>query len=83
MSVDSFRVLVRQALTDCAGLTPEQARQYGTHNLRVGAIEFLSQKGVPAELRQQLGGWLSAASALGYMQLPVGDQLNILQGIFQ
>ena len=83
MSVDSFRALIRQALVECAGLTPEQAKQYGTHSLRVGAVEFLRQKGVPAELRQQLGGWLSATSALGYMQLPVSDQFSILRGIFK
>ena len=82
MSVDSFRLLVRQALTQCCRLSPRQAAHFGTHSLRVGAVELLRSKGVPAETRQQLGGWMSAASALGYLQLPVAAQFNLLRRIF-
>ena len=82
MSVDSLRVLVRQALTECCRLSPQQAAHFGTHSLRIGAIELLRAKGVPAEIRQQLGGWMSAASALGYLQLPVEAQFNMLRRIF-
>ena len=82
MSVQSFRALIRLALVECCGLTPQQAREFGTHSLRIGAMELLRSKGVPAELRQQLGGWMSAVSALGYLQLPVSAQFNILRRIF-
>ena len=82
MSVDSFRKIIRQALVECCNLSAEQAAQYGTHSLRVGAIELLRSKGVPAETRQQLGGWISATSAIGYLQLPVTAQFNILRKIF-
>ena len=83
MSVNSLRALIRLALRECCGLSAAQADQFGTHCLRVGAIELLRQKGVPAELRQQLGGWMSASSALGYLQLPVGAQFDLLQSILQ
>ena len=82
MSVQSFRKLIRLALVECCGLTPQQAAEFGTHSLRIGAMEIFRSKGVPAELRQQLGGWLSAVSALGYLQLPVSAQFNILGRIF-
>ena len=82
MSVDSFRTMIRQALVECCNLSKEQAAQYGTHSLRIGAVELLRSKGVPAETRQQLGGWISATSAIGYLQLPVTAQFNILRKIF-
>ena len=82
MSVDSFRQVLRLALVQCCGLSPLQARQFGTHSLRVGAMELLRRRGVPAEIRQQLGGWMSAASALGYLQLPVAAQFGMLRRIF-
>jgi len=83
MSVNVLRTLLRQALVECCGLTDVQAKEFGTHCIRVGAIEILRQRGVPADLRQQLGGWMSAASALGYLQLPVNAQFNLLRTIFQ
>jgi len=82
MSVDTIRTLLRQALMECCGLTATQAKEFGTHSLRLGAMELLRQKGVPAHIRQLLGGWMSAASALGYLQLPVGAQFNLLRRIF-
>jgi hypothetical protein len=82
MSVNAFRKLLRLALVECCGLTPEQAKEFGTHSLRIGAIELLRQKGVPAAVRQQLGGWMSAISAIGYLQLPVGAQFNLLRRVF-
>ena len=82
MSVSSFRLLTRQALVECCSLTPAQASRFGTHSYRIGAVEFLRLKGVPAEVRQQLGGWMSADSALGYLQLPVSAQFNALRQIF-
>ena len=82
MSVQSFRALIREALVECCHLTPEQAAEFGTHSLRIGAMELLRKRGVPAEIRQQLGGWMSAAAALGYLQLPVTAQFNMLGRIF-
>ena len=55
MSPDAFRKLIRLALEECCGLNPDQAKEFGTHSLRIGAIELLRQKGVPAAVRQQLG----------------------------
>ena len=77
-----MRKLIRLALVECCGLSTQQASHFGTHSLRIGAMEILRSKGVPAELRQQLGGWISAVSALGYLQLPVTAQFNILGKIF-
>lgn len=81
MSVKSFRQLTRRALQEACGLSKEQAAMFGTHSARIGAIEALRAKGVPAELRQQLGGWLSSAAALGYLQLTPAAQFNLLEGI--
>ena len=63
MSTEEFRALIRLALRECCGLSQEQAAQYGTHSLKIGAIELLRSRGVGQELRQQLGGWMSSASA--------------------
>ena len=82
ISVQSFRALIRLALVECCNLTTEQAAEFGTHSLRIGAMELLRSKGVPAEIRQQLGGWMSAVAALGYLQLPVTAQFNMLGRIF-
>ena len=73
---------MRQALVDCCQLSREQAAQYITHSFRVGAVRFLRRRGVPAEVRQQLGGWMSADAALDYLQLPVAAQFNVLGEIF-
>ena len=73
---------MRQALVECCELSPAQAREYGTHSFRVGSVELLRRIGVPAETRQQLGGWMSADCALGYLQLPVSAQFNVLSKIF-
>ena len=82
MSVDSFRLILRVALTQCCNLSEAQASHFGTHSLRIGAMELLRSRGVPAEIRQQLGGWMSATSALGYLQLPVAAQFGVLRRIF-
>ena len=67
MSVYSLRLLTRQALVECYQLTPVQAGRFGTQSFRVGAVELLRRKGVPAEIRQQLGGWMPTSAALGYL----------------
>ena len=82
MSVDSFRLLLRQALVACCRISATQAKEFGTHSLRIAAVELLRAKGVPASMRQQLGGWMSSASALRYLQLPVNAQFAILRRIF-
>lgn len=48
MSVQSFRSLIRLALVECCHLSAEQAAEFGTHSLRIGAMELLRSKGVPA-----------------------------------
>ena len=53
MSVDSLRLLVRQALIQCCRLSTQQTANFGTHSLRIEAMEILRSKGVPAEIRQQ------------------------------
>ena len=81
MSTDSFRSLIRLALRECCGLTKEQADQYGTHSLKIGAIELLRSRGVGNELRQQLGGWMSSSVALRYLQLTPSIQFDILKSM--
>ena len=81
MSTDSFRALIRMALRECCGLTKEQADQYGTHSLKIGAIELLRSRGVGNELRQQLGGWMSSSVALRYLQLTPSIQFDILKSM--
>ena len=81
MSTESFRALLRQGLIECCGLTKEQAAEYGTHSLKIGAIELLRSRGVNQELRQQLGGWMSSAVALRYLQLTPSIQFDILKSL--
>ena len=55
--------------------------EFGTHSNRVAAVELLRQKGVPSELRQQLGDWMTQGTALHYMQLTPASQFDILDNL--
>ena len=81
MSTKSFRTILRQALVECCGLSAAQASRYGTHCFRLAAMELLRKRGVPAELRQQLGDWMSPKVALRYLQLDAASQFDILEQI--
>ena len=81
MSTAAFRAMIRMALHQCCGLSESQAAQYGTHSLKIGAVELLRSRGVGQELRQQLGGWMSSAVALKYLQLTPSIQFDILMSI--
>ena len=81
MTTNSFRALIRLALQECCGLTKAQADQFGTHSLKIGAIELLRSRGVGNELRQQLGGWMSSSVALRYLQLTPSIQFDILKSM--
>ena len=81
MSTQSFRTILRQALVECCGLSKAQASRYGTHCFRLAAMELLRKRGVPAELRQQLGDWMSPKVALRYLQLDATSQFDILEQI--
>ena len=62
ISTDTFRLLFRLALTECCSLSKAQAYKFGTHSFRLAAMELMRQRGVPAELRQQMGDWMSEAA---------------------
>lgn len=81
MNTEEFRSLIRLGLVECCGLSDHQANLYGTHSLKIGAIELLRRRGVSQELRQQLGGWMSSAVALRYLQLTPGIQFDVLRSI--
>ena len=81
MSVQSFRSLLRQAVYECCNVTKPLAMEFGTHSNRVAAVELLRQNGVPAELRQQLGDWMTQGTALHYMQLTPASQFDILDNL--
>ena len=81
MSTSSFRTLLRLALVECCALSHAQAKLFGTHSPRLGAMEELRKCGVPAELRQQLGAWMSQAVALSYLQLNPAAQFDVLDSI--
>ena len=79
MSVESFRDLLRQGISECCNLDKAIAARYGTHSPRLGAVQLLRKHGVPAELRQQMGQWMSKQVALRYLQLTPGEQFDVLQ----
>ena len=81
MSANTFRSLFRLALTECCNLSITQAGQFGTHSFRLAAMELMRKRGVPAELRQQMGDWMSERVALRYLQLDTGAQFNIIEHI--
>ena len=81
MSTSSFRTLLRLALVECCGLSADQAKLFGTHGPRLGSMEELRKCGVPAELRQQLGAWMSQSVALSYLQLNPSAQFDVLDSI--
>ena len=79
MRVQSFRGLLRQCIEQCCGLKAAVAAEYGTHSPRLGAVELLRKHGVSAEMRQQMGQWMSRRVALRYLQLNPGEQFDVLQ----
>ena len=81
MHVNTLRLLLRQALVECCGLTQPQADMFGTHSIKNGAIEALRASGVDSETRRQLGDWMSPQVALSYLQLTPGAQFSLLQSI--
>ena len=81
MSNQSFRTLLRQAIEECCGLSPAQSSSYGTHSFRLAAMELLRKRGASAELRQQMGDWMSPKVALRYLQLDATAQFDILEQI--
>ena len=81
MDVASFRTLLRQAVVECCDVSKRIAAEYGTHSPRLGAIELLRKHNVPAELRQQMGQWMSQSVALSYLQLPASEQFDVLHAM--
>ena len=81
MQVASFRKLLRQSIVECCDVPAEIAQEYGTHSPRLGAIQLLRKQNVPAELRQQMGQWMSKKVALRYLQLSPSEQFDILQAL--
>ena len=81
MDVNSLRKLIRQAVTECCDVPPHVAAEYGTHSPRLGAVELLRKHNVPAELRQQMGQWMSREVALRYLQLPASEQFDVLHSM--
>ena len=81
MDVDSLREWIRKACMECCGIDLRLAKEFGTHSIKIGSVEYLRSKGVPEELRRQLGGWMSKKVALHYLQLSPASKLNILDGI--
>ena len=79
ISTTTFRSLVRVALTECCNFSPTQAKEFGTHSFRLAAMELMRKNGVPAELRQQMGDWMSERVALRYLQLNTDAQFNIIE----
>ena len=82
ISSGSFRFLLRCALRECCHLSASQAAKFGIHGMRIGGMEALRRKGVPAETRRQLGDWMSEQVALQYLQLPPSAQFDLLQSIY-
>ena len=78
MPVSDFRNQLREALIACCGLTTQQAKQFGAHSLRIGVTTHLARRGVSAELRQQLGEWMSRETSLRYLQLAPQAQFEVL-----
>jgi hypothetical protein len=81
MSPNSFRTLIRLAMTECCNFSAAQAKEFGTHSCRLAAMELMRKNGVPAELRQQMGDWMSEQVALRYLQLDTNAQFNIIEHI--
>ena len=78
MSTKSFLTLLRTALMECCGLSETQAAMFGNHGARIGALDELRKCGVPEELRQQIGDWMSHEVALSYLQLNPCAQFDVL-----
>ena len=50
-----------RTLLQAAGLTPQQAAQYSSHSLRIGAATAAAEAGLPTWLIQRAGRWKSDA----------------------
>ena len=58
MSTEDFRALIRLALRECCGLSQKQAEQYGTHNLKIGAIGRAPEEPRSGTGAQTATGWM-------------------------
>ena len=83
MSTNSYRDLLRDALQECCGLNRVHAHLPGTHSPRIAAMEYLRARGVPEELRRQMGDWMSEQVALSYLQMAPSAQFDILDSIYK
>ena len=77
VSTTSVRNALRKALVEVCGLTPDQAKLFSGHSMRVGGSNFMRKLGVADEVHRLMGGWASLASSRGYFQLPVTEQFEI------
>ena len=70
MSTNDFRDLVRLALRECCGLSADQAKRYGTHSLKIGAIELLRSRGLGRSCVNSSGAGCRALLHYGTSNLP-------------
>lgn len=82
-TLSTGKYLTRQALTDAirtllqaTGLTAEQAAQYSSHSLRIGAATEAASAGLPTWLIQMAGRWRSEAYKR-YIRTPKRALLNV------
>ena len=79
LSTSSLRVLMRQALVECCGISSAQAARFTPHSLRVAGINLYRRMGVPLSLRAQIAGHASIESNRRYLRLSGPEQLQQLR----
>ena len=69
----------RQALVECAGVLKKDAKEYGTHMLRLGGENWLFDNNVPAQRRREIGGWLTPVVEHGYLRIAVKAKFDFMR----
>ena len=78
ISAASCTNLMRTALTQVCGLSPEQARMFSMHGLRVAGINYYDRRGVSVSLRAQMADHASLHSSQRYLRLQPHERIQKL-----
>jgi hypothetical protein len=80
LSYTTFLENMRQALV-LAGLTSDEAAEFGTRCMRSGGASAAAEFGVPDRLRQKHGRWVSETVANGYVQDSLSQLLLVTRNL--
>ena len=74
-----FLRFFRFGLSSCCGVPKDQLKLYGTQSMRSGGNTLLWRKGIPAEIRREIGRWATPSVERGYLRIDIRERLNLVK----